>query len=119
MNSYVDDRVGCKLALYGPCWCLQVVTWFQNTRDEFNSQNGRIIPSLAFVHIPVQATRAFQKSGQHGKNTQPRVDAEIIGHEDDCDGLDCYNHRDYGFIKALVNTEGLLSVFSGHDHGVE
>jgi hypothetical protein len=88
-------------------------------RDNFNSQNGRIIPSLAFVHIPVQATRAFQKSGRLSKTANPGLNTEIIGHEDDCEGSDCYNHRDYSFMKALVETEGLISVFSGHDHGVE
>lgn len=97
----------------------QVVSWFQYTRDKFNQQNGRTIPSLAFVHIPVQATRAFQKSGDRGDNTEPGINAEMIGHQDDCDGTDCYNHRDYGFMKALVETQGLMAVFSGHDHGVE
>jgi hypothetical protein len=67
----------------------------------------------------VQATRAFQKSGQRGEKTQPGLNAEMIGHEDDCDGIDCYNHRDYASMKALVETEGLIYVFSGHDHGVE
>jgi hypothetical protein len=97
----------------------QVVSWFQNTRDQFNKQNGRNIPSLAFVHIPVQATRAFQKSGGLDARTAPGIDTEMIGHQDDCSGTDCYNHRDYGFMKALVETKGLVAVFSGHDHGVE
>jgi hypothetical protein len=98
---------------------LQVTSWFHNTRDEFNAQHGRVIPSLAFVHIPVQATRAFQKSGGPGGNTTPGLNTEIIGHQDDCAGADCYNHRDYSFMKALVETQGLMAVFSGHDHGVE
>lgn len=97
----------------------QVVSWFQGTRDQFNRQNGRAIPSLAFVHIPVQATRAFQKSGARGENTEPGLETEFIGHQDDCAGNDCYNHRDYGFMKALVETQGLMAVFSGHDHGTE
>ncbi|KAH7086629.1 Metallo-dependent phosphatase-like protein [Paraphoma chrysanthemicola] len=103
-TSYVDDRVSA---------------WFQKMRDAFNTQYGRVIPSLAFVHIPVQAARAFQKSGGYGENTTPGLNTEIIGHQDDCPGSDCYNHRDYSFMKALVETEGLMAVFSGHDHGVD
>ncbi|KAF2030577.1 Metallo-dependent phosphatase [Setomelanomma holmii] len=103
-TSYVDDRVA---------------SWFQNTRDQFNAQNGRVIPSLAFVHIPVQATRAFQKFGGFGESTTPGLNTEYIGHEDDCPGSDCYNHRDDKFMKALVETQGLMAVFSGHDHGID
>jgi hypothetical protein len=119
-TSYVDKRV-CKAASdQRPAHILtsQVVTWFQATRDQFNKQNGRVIPSLAFVHIPIQATRAFQKSRRNAE-TEPGLQAEIIGHQDDCPGIDCYNGGDYDFMKALVETQGLISVFSGHDHGVE
>jgi len=97
----------------------QVVSWFQKTRDQFKQQNGRTIPSIAFVHIPVHATRAFQKSGHRSDNTEPGLDKDLIGHQGDCPGLDCYTHGDYAFMKALVETEGLMAVFSGHDHGVE
>jgi hypothetical protein len=96
----------------------QVVSWFEETRDQFNKQNGRTIPSLAFVHIPVQATRAFQKA-RRNPETEPGLDTEYIGHQDDCPGIDCYGGRDIDFMKALVATEGLISVFSGHDHGTE
>jgi hypothetical protein len=78
-----------------------------------------MIPSLAFVHIPVQATRAFQRSNSRGESTEPGINTEVIGHQDDCDGIDCYNHRDYIFMKVLVETKGLVGIFSGHDHGVE
>jgi len=95
-----------------------VVAWFEKTRDRFNKQNARTIPSLAFVHIPVQATRAFQKS-HRSETTEPGIDDEAIGHQGNCPGIDCYTHTDYTFMKALVETEGLMAVFSGHDHGIE
>jgi hypothetical protein len=96
----------------------KVISWFEATHDQFNQQNGRTIPSLVFVHIPVQATRAFQRS-RYGETTEPGIDADVIGHQGDCDGFDCYTHSDYSFMKALVETDGLMAVFSGHDHGVE
>jgi hypothetical protein len=67
----------------------------------------------------VQATRAFQRSGRLGENTEPGLNTEEISHEDDCPGSDCYNYRDYDFMEALAETEGLMAVFSGHDHGIE
>jgi hypothetical protein len=82
-------------------------------------QNGCIIPSLAFVHIPVQATRAFQKTRNPGENTEPGLNTEELSHQDDCPGSDCYNYRDWAFMEALAETQGLMAVFSGHDHGTE
>jgi hypothetical protein len=120
-GSYVEDRVSNDFSdpNFDRMLIAQVTTWFQNTRDQFDRQNSRTIPSLAFFHIPVQATRALQRSNSRGESTEPGINAEIIGHQDDCDGYDCYNHRDYSFMKALVETKGLTAVFSGHDHGVE
>ncbi|KAH8704382.1 Metallo-dependent phosphatase-like protein [Phaeosphaeriaceae sp. PMI808] len=97
----------------------KVVSWFQATRDEIAIRNGRVIPSLVFVHIPVQATRVFQESVWYGESTSPGLNYEIIGHQDDCAETDCYNHGDVPFMKALVETEGLMAVFSGHDHGID
>lgn len=85
----------------------------------------RVVPSLAFVHIPVHATWSFQqkKAGGANPNTEPGIDEEIIGYQgDECDiaGDNCeYTGRDSPFMKALVETEGLMAVFSGHDHGID
>ncbi|KAF2820150.1 Metallo-dependent phosphatase [Ophiobolus disseminans] len=108
LDAPIDDLVHDK-----------VISWFQKTSDQFNQQNGRTIPSLAFVHIPVQATRAFQKSGQHSQSNTPGLNEDAIGHQGNCPGFDCYTHSDYAFMKALVETDGLMAVFSGHDHGVD
>jgi len=75
------------------------------------------------VHIPVHATFDFQEHGGRTEATEPGINEELIGQQGDiCDstGNDChYNGADKPFMKALVETEGLLAVFSGHDHGVE
>ncbi|KAJ5046245.1 Metallo-dependent phosphatase-like protein [Bipolaris maydis] len=85
-------------------------------------QHGRVIPSLAFVHIPVFATRAFQEK-DHTRTANPGINEERIGYQGDvCDsqGNNCkYSGADIPFMKALVETEGLMAVFSGHDHGVD
>lgn len=54
--------------------------------------------------------------------TAPGLNEEIIGHQGDvCDnnGNCNYSKADEPFMRALVETDGLMAVFSGHDHGVE
>ncbi|UPX13386.1 uncharacterized protein EKO05_0003895 [Ascochyta rabiei] len=99
----------------------KVTSWFRLTSDAVHQQQGRIIPSLVFVHIPVHSTRAYQDKGRD-PTTAPGLNEELIGHQGDvCDGNNkCdYTGADTPFMKALVETEGLMGVFSGHDHGVD
>lgn len=99
----------------------QVVSWFRLTRDAIHQDQGRTVPSLAFVHIPPHATRALQDAGRNPA-TAPGLNEELISHQGDvCDGgNNCnYSRADEPFMKALVETEDLLAVFFGHDHGIE
>jgi hypothetical protein len=50
------------------------------------------------------------------------LNEELVGYQGDvCDvNNNCnYSGADTPFMKALVETKGLMGVFSGHDHGVE
>ncbi|KAF2628876.1 Metallo-dependent phosphatase [Macroventuria anomochaeta] len=99
----------------------KVTSWFRLTRDAVRQQQGRVIPSLAFVHIPVHSTQAYQDQGREPA-TAPGLNEELIGHQGEvCDSdNNCnYNGADTPFMEALVETEGLMGVFSGHDHGVD
>jgi hypothetical protein len=101
-----------------------VVQWFRDTNGQFRQQYGRPIPSMAFVHIPVHATRSYQEYGGRSSTRNPGLNEEDIGQQGDqyCNsaGTDCtYNGTDIPFMQALVDTEGLMAVFSGHDHGVD
>lgn len=55
--------------------------------------------------------------------TAPGLKGEQIDHQDakDCDihGNCIYDGLDKSFMSALVHTEGLRAVFSGHCHGIE
>jgi hypothetical protein len=77
---------------------------------------------MAFVHIPIYAARSFQQNGR-GRTMNPCLNEESIGQQGDvCDstGNNCkYSGADLPFMGALVETEGLMAVFSGHDHGVD
>lgn len=77
---------------------------------------------MAFVHIPIYATRTFQENS-YTRTTNPGINEERIGHQREAcgdAGSDCaYTEADTPFMQALVETEGLMGVFSGHDHGVD
>jgi hypothetical protein len=85
-----------------------VVDWFQQTSRRIQSYYPQTIPSLAFVHIPVSTMLEAQKDGVD-EHREPGIneDKPVASQGPD----------DSSFINALANTEGLLAVFSGHDHG--
>jgi hypothetical protein len=75
------------------------------------------------VHIPVRAALGLQDLRNKDNSNSPGINAEAIGHQaNSCDatGGNCkYNGKDSSFMQALVDTEGLMAVFSGHDHRVD
>lgn len=86
-----------------------VVKWFLNTSSMLARKYKKHIPSIAFVHIPVEAMLDFQEGGVD-KHLQPGINDDIPlsaqGGED--------RGRDRVFMEALVGTKGLMGVFSGH-----
>ncbi|OAA71468.1 Metallophosphoesterase [Cordyceps fumosorosea ARSEF 2679] len=114
------DRLG--RAVHHPNWIDEsVVRWFEETNAALRTKHGRAIPSLGFVHIPVYASVALQNRGVH-PNRQPGINDETAspqaqgwcagGVRDGC----AYGGQDAAFMKALAGTEGLMALFSGHDH---
>ncbi|KAK0273455.1 hypothetical protein LTR35_012205 [Friedmanniomyces endolithicus] len=112
-----------------PDWVDQsVVSWFETTNAALLSKHNRSsIPSLAFVHIPTNASQAAQMSlAGIDPRRQPGIndDAPNLAQqaqdwcEDGSNGPECvYGGQDVPFMRALASTKGLMAVFSGHDHG--
>jgi hypothetical protein len=118
-----------------PDWVdVSVVRWFQETNAQLTRKHGRAIPSLAFVHIPTNASQAFQTAVGWQPHHQPGVNDDYIlaqqgqgwcadgSSNDDDDGGDgnesCgYGGQDVPFMQAITSTPGLMALFSGHDHG--
>ncbi|PVH92252.1 Metallo-dependent phosphatase [Periconia macrospinosa] len=93
----------------------KVISWFKLTRDQIRLSNNNIpIPSLAFIHIPPSITEAFRKSGLRTEQTEPGLNDEIISVL--ADGIP---GGDRAFLQALLETDGLMAVFSGHDHRID
>ncbi|CAG8013118.1 unnamed protein product [Penicillium nalgiovense] len=91
-----------------------VIEWFVRANANLTSTYGQTIPSLAFVHIPVHAMRAFQKTGV-SPTSEPGINGERVQHQGYKPDSD-YHYQDFPFINALLNTTGLAATFSGHDH---
>ena len=66
----------------------------------------------------MHSTRAYQDLARDPA-TAPGLNEELIGYQGDGDKGSHYAGPDTPFIKALVETDGLMGVFSGHDHGIE
>ncbi|KAF5234558.1 hypothetical protein FAUST_7538 [Fusarium austroamericanum] len=102
-----------------------VVDWFNETSTELTSKHNKTIPSLAFVHVPPNATVALQtelgirKNNQPGINDDPPVPQQGYGWcADGTPTYDCpYGGQDIPFMEALVTIPGIIGLFYGHDHG--
>lgn len=118
------DPSGNRVEL--PNWVdRSVVEWFQQTSAELVSAAGRTIPSLAFVHIPINATLASQFQGVD-KNLHPGINDDkplsAQGQNWCADGTKSRScphggGQDVPFTSAIVSTPGLMAMFSAHDHG--
>lgn len=112
-----------------PDWVdVSVVNWFQSTNARIRQRFGKIIPSLAFVHIPTNASVAVQT--EHGRdsvnpNNEPGINDDFpLAQQaqgwckDGSNGKTCtYGGQDVPFMQAITTTPGLIAIFSGHDHG--
>ncbi|KAJ0117531.1 Metallo-dependent phosphatase [Diaporthe amygdali] len=87
-----------------------VVSWFEETRDQLQTTYGTAIPSLAFFHIPVRASAAFQSAAVNS-STAPGInaDGQFPGQGS--------KEQDTPLMQALLNSKNLTAAFSGHQHG--
>lgn len=120
---FFDSQGGEKFQRWGlakwmPNWVeSSAVSWFKTQRDEIEKRWG-VIPSLAFVHIPptpflhIQKKRFPLKGGKDVHLPGLNYDVPVANQ-----GEGRWGQRDKKFVQALLETRGLHSVYSGHDHG--
>jgi hypothetical protein len=92
-----------------------IADWFLNEQALLKYKYGKDLPSLAFVHIPPTAFLAVQNTllpniGEESAHFPGLNDDVPLAAEGD-------GTQDVPFMQALVDTPGLHSVYSGHDHG--
>lgn len=124
LSNYYQETTANGSTIGVPNWVSSsVVSWFTSTRAKLTAAHGKSLPSLAFVHIPVDAFLAFQDSGVDA-NREPGINEDVPlsqqglqSGEGSSDTVYTYGGQDVPFMRALLDTEGLMAVFSGHDHG--
>ncbi|KAL0931958.1 calcineurin-like phosphoesterase [Colletotrichum truncatum] len=94
-----------------PNWVApETAEWFTKTYEELKEEHGRVIPSVAFVHIPPHVFLEAQQSNlDPTKFPGLNADAPLA--------IQGQGEEDSPFIEALLEAEGLHSVYVGHDHG--
>lgn len=129
-GAYFRERDSEGRRVAQPDWVdVSVVDWFRAENARIGAEfGGRTIPSLAFVHIPTNASFALQQergTGSVHPNYQPGVNddyplaqqAQGWCADGRSDGGCAYGGQDVPFMQAIASTAGLIGVFSGHDHG--
>ena len=102
-----DEKEGKEISVPGVVH-EKVVNWYSETSEALQTKYGRAVPSLGFVHIPVSAMLDFQNQG---------VDAHLEPGLNNDVPLGSQGPRGRLLVEALKQTDGMLAVFSGHDHG--
>ncbi|KAJ5229586.1 hypothetical protein N7489_010294 [Penicillium chrysogenum] len=103
-------------AVRRPSWIdeSKVVDWFTQTNSKLKEEYGKVIPSLAFYHIPAHAMLEHQQRRGVNPHLTPGVNRERVNPQGTGDWG--YDGQDVKFMDALLHTEGLIAGFSGHDH---
>ncbi|KAI1075922.1 Metallo-dependent phosphatase [Whalleya microplaca] len=130
---FFDSRGGFRFqqknatgALVGrPDWVdFNVVNWFLETNTNLVESYNKVIPSLAFVHIPTYASAVLQAGGvdpskEPGVNDDNPLAPQAEGWCPDGrnDNTCSYGKQDVPFMQAISSVPGLIALFSGHDHG--
>ncbi|KAJ5787193.1 hypothetical protein N7457_002183 [Penicillium paradoxum] len=91
-----------------------VVDWFVKTNSKLKKKHGKVIPSLAFYHIPAHAMLEYQETKGIDPHLTPGINRERVNPQGTGDWS--YEGQDLKFMDALLHTEGLIAGFSGHDH---
>lgn len=109
-----------------PSWVdATAATWFQQESARLAEEYQKVIPSIAFTHIPPYAAEAFQLGIGVDPNHQPGINdampmaQQAYGfcangtYEKNCD----YGGQDVPFMQAIASTPGVMALFFAHEHG--
>lgn len=109
---FFDSRGGTHIGDNVPDWVSNgTAAWFRETRNTYQARWG-VLPSIAFVHIPMRAFYDLQQSAANVSGSHyPGLNADVpLAQQGD-------GAESVPFMQALLDTPGLHSVYSGHDHG--
>lgn len=85
------------------------ILWYEQTIDAVSAQEGRLVPSFVFIHIPFRAYADACEALQNGSG-----EAEYLFGKNG-EAVSCPDH-DTGFFDSIVEKGSTEAVFVGHDH---
>ena len=85
------------------------IAWYEETIDAVSAQEGRLVPSFVFMHIPFRAYADAYEALQSGSE-----EAEYLFGKNE-ESVSCPDH-DTGFFDSIVAKGSTEAVFVGHDH---
>lgn len=77
------------------------IQWYRSVRDAYAGQSGRVLPSLAFFHIPTPEYATVRLDGATVGTAKEEV---------------CAPRLNSGLIAAFMERGDMLGTFVGHDH---
>ncbi|GGB52735.1 phosphoesterase [Lentibacillus populi] len=93
------------------------IKWYYETSQKLEHQTGHKVPSLAFMHIPLQefeymwyASPSERTEESHAKAVEKH---DITGEKNECV---CSGPFNSGMFAAMLERGDVEGVFSGHDH---
>lgn len=85
------------------------IAWYADTVTRVSDEEGRIVPSFVFMHIPFRAFADAQDALAKGSS-----DAVYL-HGENAEGVS-HPKVDDGFFETIVEKGSTQAVFVGHDH---
>lgn len=85
------------------------MAWYADTVDTVSQEQGRLVKSFVYMHIPF---RAFHDAAQAYYGGQKDV-THLFGENRE---LVSHPEQDSGFFDLIVNKQSTEAVFVGHDH---
>ena len=77
---------------------------------EYNPENGKVVPSMTFFHIPLLEFNDAIKAYKEGKIDSTKVVKGAVN-----EGV-ASSKVNSGFFKVMKNMESTTDIFNGHDH---
>jgi hypothetical protein len=102
-NIYFFDsmRLGCYVNNGYGCVHIDTINWYRETSKMFRTRFGKVIPSIGFLHIPIQEIMdVWNTRDCYGVKAEPT----------------CCSVVNTGLFAAMLEQGDIKALFCGHDH---
>lgn len=125
-NLYLfDSGTDAKGGGYEP-FNVEIIKWYQNTRDKLKSENGDYVPSIVFQHIPMdEYYKVLKRVSKHTYGAirafrSHKNEYYVLGESCNDDDVllepPSVPNNNTGEFDAISECGDVMAVFVGHDH---